>query len=369
MTSTILLCYILLCIMPHNYYTRSQPHTSFLSTPIRPTTSSSLPMSVTQADTDQRHTIVNIDDDIHNNHSQFPLAITTVAPLKFTTVDVVLWFQRFHARYRNRQLNDEELYWELLNCLEDVHLQRISHILRHQPPSFELLKKALIQAYDVSPALRQQRLKLVPALGDRTPSELLSQLRATLGKDDSTDETAKLLLLSEFLERMPPHVRQILRVFQDDTLDHIAVKADAILQDSYSKQFSYSGFHNMPALPQQPTSPLPTFRHPNNFLPFQQPHLTQHPSSYAVSRFNTRMPRSFRQSNSSPHNWRHFAPRPRSVAAIPLDRSKIVDGLCYYHLNYPQNPHSCVAGCRHYNPLNYQGGVSHQNLHPFRSTS
>ena len=46
-------------------------------------------------------------------------------------------------------------------------------------------------------------------LGDRSPSELLTQLKITLGKDDYLNETATFLLLCEFLDRMPPHIRQI----------------------------------------------------------------------------------------------------------------------------------------------------------------
>ena len=206
--------------------------------------------------------------------SSFPIAVPPITPLKFSTVDITLWFHRFNARYHKLGLNDKQLSHELLNCLDDTHIQRISHLLRHQPPSFDVLKSALIKVYHIPAARRQFNLKQVPVLGDNTPSELLSQLRFILGKDDIVDETAKLLFLSEFLNRMPAHVRPILRLFQDKSLDFIACKADALLQNSYSGEFSYSAFYE-PKRPQSfssyhalPTSPAQVSMQPYS-IPMQ----------------------------------------------------------------------------------------------------
>ena len=107
----------------------------------------------------------------------------------------------------------EELYYELINCLDDSHLHKVSHLIRHKPPSFAILKKALVNAFDISPAQRQLHLSQIPALGDCTSTELLNHSRVTFGKDDSTDETAKLLLLNEFLNRMLQVTQHILRLF------------------------------------------------------------------------------------------------------------------------------------------------------------
>ena len=141
-------------------------------------------------------------------------------------------------------MSDEDLYYELLTCLDDCHLHMISHLIRHKPPSFAVLKEALLNAFDIPPAQRQIHLSQIPALGDRTPSELLNHLRVTLGKDDSTDETAKLLLLNEFLNKMLQDTRYILRLFQDESLDFIASKADSLLQERPITS-SFSSFHAM----------------------------------------------------------------------------------------------------------------------------
>ena len=54
----------------------------------------------------------------------FTFPSPSLAPLRFSTIDVPLWFQRFHARFRKFQMSDEDLYYELLNCLDDSHLHK-----------------------------------------------------------------------------------------------------------------------------------------------------------------------------------------------------------------------------------------------------
>ena len=108
----------------------------------------------------------------------FTFPSPSLAPLRFSAVDVPLWFQCFHARFRKFQMSDKDLYYELLNCLDDSHLHRVSHLIRHKPPSFAVLKEALLNAFDIPPAQRQLHLSQIPALGDRTPSEhRLSSIR------------------------------------------------------------------------------------------------------------------------------------------------------------------------------------------------
>ena len=297
-------------------------------------------------------------------------------PLKFSTADVPLWFQRFHARYRKLHLTDEELYYELLNCLEDAHLHRISHLIKHKPPSFLALKEALLQVYDIPAAQRQLNLSQIPGLGDRAPSELLNDLRVTLGKDDSADETAKMLLLSEFLNRMPHDMRHILRLFQDEPLDLIASKADALLQDRFFNRFSLSPsqpLQYMPGFSFQPPIAAPPLFHP----PTATPSLLPAPLNSVSPR---RPPRSSLLSShhsSLPMSVVHQPPPnrislPRFTAPVQpanrsVDRTTIINGLCYYHRNYPQNPHFCVAGCEHHNSLNSNGGVSRFHHPSFRS--
>ena len=261
-------------------------------------------------------------------------------------------------------MSDEDLYYELLNCLDDSYLHRVSHLIRNKPPLFAILKEALLNVFDIPPAQRQLHLSQIPTLGDRTPSELLNHFRVTLGKDDSTDETAKLLLLNEFLNRMPQDTRHILRLFQDESLDFIASKADSLLQERPITS-SLSSFHAMSYMPGYSfTQPV----NPTSYASAQS--FTTSQSSASTAPYLT--PRYSISTNQMPSNRIHL-PRAISQSHVPsghkpADRTAIINGLCYYHLNYPRNPHFCIAGCKYYNSLNSKGGVSSHSRRPSPST-
>ena len=70
--------------------------------------------------------------------------------LKFSADGVSLWFTRFEAKYHNSNLDDQQLYFQLINCLNDYQLQKVSALSRH-PPSYQSLNSVLLQAFDLSP--------------------------------------------------------------------------------------------------------------------------------------------------------------------------------------------------------------------------
>ena len=49
--------------------------------------------------------------------------------LKFSTDDDSLWFTRFEEKYHNSNLDDRQLYFELIKCLNDYQLQKVSTLL------------------------------------------------------------------------------------------------------------------------------------------------------------------------------------------------------------------------------------------------
>ena len=110
---------------------------------------------------------------------------------------------------------------------------------------------------------------------------------------------------------------------------------------------------------------------------------TINPSSYASSKsFTTSQssvstapyltPQYSISTNQMPSNRIHL---PRAISQShapsgrkPADRTAIINGLCYYHLNYLRNLHFCVAGCKYYNSLNSKDGVSSHIRRPSPST-
>ena len=284
------------------------------------------------------------------SHSQ--IIVHQLPPLKFASNDVSLWFQRFHARFHKLQLNDEQLYYELLNCLDEHHIQRVAHVIRYQPPFYHILKNALITAYAVPYTKRHSNLKQVPPLGNRAPTELLMQLRATLGKNDFIDNTARLLILDEFLDRMPPDVKKILRLFQHESLDFIAEKSDALMQNDEYHWHDGCNFHTM--------------HNDTNLLQHAGYERSLHrPSVYRNSFSHKNM---VDEPARIKLDARRIFPSLPKSSSQPVDsRSAITNGLCYYHLNFLDSPNYCVQGCKHYNPLNSNGGASLRQ--PLRSPS
>ena len=99
-----------------------------------------------------------------------PFTAFSPCPLRFSTADVTLWFQRLHAQHRIFCIS-EELYYELLNCLDDTHLYRISRLIKHKLASFSILKEALLRVFDIAAAQRQFNLTQIPSLEDSIPSD------------------------------------------------------------------------------------------------------------------------------------------------------------------------------------------------------
>ena len=269
--------------------------------------------------------------------------------LKFSTDDVSLWFTRFEAKYHNSNLDDQQLYFELINCLNDYQLQKVSALSRH-PPSYQSLKSALLQAFDLSPLQRIQNLHSAPQLGDRKPSELLSHLRLLLKQDDLVNETAKALLLQAFMERMPSTIRQILSAFVSESLDDIASKADALVLND--RQYSALQRHN-----DSPDTLFPVVSKlaaQVEKLSLQVESLTLKPNHYKPT------PSTF----FSPSPNRHTFPDYSQSAKHPSTSSKtsrnsIINGKCFYHTYYPNSPHSCAPGCKYFSgSLNSQPGTS-----------
>ena len=78
-----------------------------------------------------------------------PIIVHTVPQLKFDPDNVEKFFCTFNPYYFNKNLSDEQLYFELIKCLSPEQFHKISLQLNHSVRSFAILKQALINAYNV----------------------------------------------------------------------------------------------------------------------------------------------------------------------------------------------------------------------------
>ena len=118
----------------------------------------------------------------------------------------------------------------MLGALDYRVIRKVQHIIwnpRNQP--YQTLKKALIKLYKISDDNRFDRLLHQTDLGDRKPSELLSELRTLLGESCSDNADLNKLLHKFFLDKLPPQVRLVLAGSPQPTLELTAQRADDIM--------------------------------------------------------------------------------------------------------------------------------------------
>ena len=144
-----------------------------------------------------------------------------------------IFFHTFEARYFNRQLSDEALYFELIKCLSPDQFHKVSLGLHQTYHSFCDLKALLIDAYTISLHLKLEYFRKSPGMGDRTPTELLSSLKQIMGNYNPNDQTITWFLKSEFMTRLPPSVQSILAAFQNNSLEELSKIADSVMLSAF----------------------------------------------------------------------------------------------------------------------------------------
>ena len=118
-----------------------------------------------------------------------PIIIHHPPQLTFDPDNVDVFFHTFHAHYFNSHFTDEQLYFELIKCLSPKQFHRVSLELDQSIHRFCILKKALIEAYSTPLQTRLNRLRDSPPMGDRTPTQLLCDLKRIMGTCNPHDET------------------------------------------------------------------------------------------------------------------------------------------------------------------------------------
>ena len=133
-----------------------------------------------------RPTHPTIDTSSSNSISAFSLPVLliivlTSQRLSFDTDNVDMFFHIFEAHYCGKNLTDELLYYDLMQCLNSRQVNRVfSELKTTSLHSYALLRAALMKIYSVAMHQKFQKLQDVPALGDCTPSELLADLSSIL---------------------------------------------------------------------------------------------------------------------------------------------------------------------------------------------
>ena len=117
----------------------------------------------------------------------------------------------------------------MLGALDYRVIRKVQHIIRNPGNQPYQSLKALIKLYKISDDNHFDRLLHQTDLGDRKPTELLSELRTLLGESGNVGIDFDKLLRKLFLDRLPPQVRLILAGSPQPTLDLMTQRADDII--------------------------------------------------------------------------------------------------------------------------------------------
>ncbi|XP_078495302.1 uncharacterized protein LOC144750117 [Ciona intestinalis] len=153
---------------------------------------------------------------------------------KFWTELPVEWFLYIEGIFHDKGIKSQRGKFrnviETLSKDEILRLNNFRSFINH-PNAYDLLKQNMLNVFHEDESSRMARFFDGSPLGDRRPSDMLSEMRSLLGiNSDNIDPSLELLMKETFLKRIPAQVRRII-VASDvpQTLDSLARKADSIL--------------------------------------------------------------------------------------------------------------------------------------------
>ena len=333
---------------------------------------------------------------LHNhNPTQKIIIQPSPTPLPFDPENIDFFFQRFESMYRHNNLSSSELFDKLLQSLNYNHQCRMQSLLSHGTNDYSQLKEALYHTYGRTIDQSIQDLSQVPELGDKLPSELLAQLRRTLGRHLQANPLLKHTIRREFFSRLPVYTRDMLTMMDNPTLDELAQKADALISNrnqysidraisSHSQQNKTATEHNIHSsgymtqdhkITDELVKTLQNLNSKLDHVVEQQHHLFRHSNEpYTVpSQYHATASSPYRHPAHSPHIDKFYAQTPATSGHNhPRHPSTITSGpteFCWYHNTFGPRAIKCSPGCTfsqqttsQSKPLNYQGGAS--NLAP-----
>lgn len=137
------------------------------------------------------------------------------------------WFIQFEAVVDPLRTSDDQKFRYVLQQLQSADLQHLTDILYNPPATdkYPAIKNRLLAVYEQSEVRNFQKLISGLELGDQKPTQLLRKMRELSG-GMITEDGLKI----EWLNHLPSHVRVILSVNNESSLDTLAAMADKMLE-------------------------------------------------------------------------------------------------------------------------------------------
>lgn len=248
------------------------------------------------------------------------LQLASILP-KFNKTSSTSWFIRFDTITAMYNLNDVEKFATLASLIPqelDATLQHSWININAQPPQFRynLLKTSLLSCTNVTSAERSFRLMTLPYLGQRQPSDLMTELLKLVDPPGSfSDDNLHL-----FLSRLPYDLaRQHIDKSAAEVTDPMsfALRMDRELEASRRHQGANTTQKTLRVIPQT--------------LGSQQSRTT--PAASTSQTKTSTKPNTL----GSQQTWKGSTAKPQQNTASST--------ICYYHQRFGSSSRTCVEGC------------------------
>ena len=257
----------------------------------------------------------------------------------FMMEDPEAFIALLEAQFRDHRITSQmSRYNKLLAAIPPQMLGNFRDIFMQTPEKdpYDVLKKALLQRTAASEEARIQHLLSGIQLGSMTPSQLLRQMRNLVGESSVNDAVLRQM----WLQRLPPYVQGILKVFiSGHTLEQCAEAADRALEGSqfFSPGVASTAYH--PPLAGTSYVP-PSTANPTNTLTDVQL-LCQELRQMSMRMSDMQVAINNLQANRQPRG-RSFS---RSRRSQSRNRTPSRGGVCYYHRRFKSQARKCEPPC------------------------
>lgn len=146
----------------------------------------------------------------------------------FWHVNPTLWFVQVEAQFHAYSVkSDANKYFTVIGALDGAVLQQVADVLINPPDKdkYHSLKTQLIARFTDSEEKQLRRVLTEIDLGDKSPSQLLREMKV-LAREKLSAEVLKTL----WLQRLPTQVQLILSASADLKLEKMADVADKITE-------------------------------------------------------------------------------------------------------------------------------------------
>lgn len=231
----------------------------------------------------------------------------------FWKPDPRLWFFQVEAQFSNAGItSDQTKFNHVVAAIDSDILAHITDFLLNPPVEnkYEAFKNKLIGVFSDSQEKKLNKLLGEITLGDKKPSQLLSEMTMLGGTITSPD-----LLKTLWMQHLPPHMQSVLAA-STDNLEQLAVMADKIAEIPQPRAYAT-------AVPSEDTT-SEVIRNLTNKIDSLQLQLDK------VCRTRDRL---------------SHGPRNRSRTPQPKVPRNSEDTKCWYHAIYQQKARKCIQPC------------------------